>query len=98
MLKIARKKYVKLPRFIAAAILDFLWKMGRAEGSSAQFDYIRYPYLVNIEKLIHDVGYIPRWSTIDTFIEFLEANEMKYDVKLVEEIKGKSGFQPPKIY
>ena len=74
-MKGSRFRAISLPAWLAYPVTDFAWQMGigLAEAPSGQLDFFRWPWWASGEKLKKELGFLPKYSSKETFKIFLES-------------------------
>ncbi|MBI2619297.1 MAG: NAD-dependent epimerase/dehydratase family protein [Ignavibacteriales bacterium] len=72
MARIARRKFVRFPEYLARALLNGLFALRLAPFGGGQLGFVTHSCVPDITKLKREFGYIPRFSSRETFCEFVE--------------------------
>ena len=66
---------VPTPAFICYPLMEMAWKMRLkgVETNSGVLDYLRYPFVGNNEKAKKELGFSPRYSSVQTLEETINA-------------------------
>ncbi|MHA1228291.1 MAG: NAD-dependent epimerase/dehydratase family protein [Candidatus Hodarchaeales archaeon] len=91
LLKLAGKRYIKLPNFVVYPAANLLWWLGIAGASGQQIDFIRYSYVEDTSRLHEKFNYNFQYDTIETFIDYLKGKGMTVNESYLHELSKREG-------
>ncbi|MHA1973103.1 MAG: NAD-dependent epimerase/dehydratase family protein [Candidatus Hodarchaeales archaeon] len=86
LLKLAGKRYIKLPNFVVYPAANLLWWLGIAGASGQQIDFIRFSYVEDTSRLQEKFKYSFHYNTIETFIDYLKGKGLKVNESYLQEL------------
>jgi len=67
------KFFITLPAWLLYPLVEMLYRLRLLPFGKAQLDYIRYPLSMNVEKVQNELGFMPKYTSMETIRSFLEA-------------------------
>jgi UDP-glucose 4-epimerase len=67
------KPFLALPAWLVYPLVETLYRIGLMPFGKAQLSYIRYPLSMNIDKIKKEMGFSPRYTSVETVASFLDA-------------------------
>jgi len=71
-LHLSDKLTVAIPHVAAYPIAELWWGTGVGEAPGGFIDYVRFPFLADGEKARRDLGFVPRYSSREALMAYLE--------------------------
>jgi len=71
VIETAGRKAIKIPSLILYPLANFLWKIRILEAPADIFDFIKYRWVASGEKAKKEAGFIPKYTTRETLLDFL---------------------------
>lgn len=75
IIETAGKRAIKLPQFIVRPMLRLLWKLHLTEVPPDVLDFVTYPWVATGEKAAKKLGFTPKYSSKEAYIDFLKAQK-----------------------
>lgn len=77
--RMIRKPYLPIPAFLLQSILWILRRFRLTQYGPDQIDFLRYRPVLSNKQLKSVFGYIPKYTSKETFIAYLNAKGVPYD-------------------
>jgi UDP-glucose 4-epimerase len=73
--RLAGRKVLFLPAFVAYPLVELTWKLGfQRESPSIGLNFIRYPIVLSTEKLTRETGFTPQYSAEEALLSYVRAH------------------------
>lgn len=87
LLKLAGRRYLRLPNFIVYPAANLLWWLGIAGASAQQIDFIRFSYIEDVSLLKNKFNFEFQYDTIETFVDYWEGKGKKINESFLAKLK-----------